>query len=884
MAKLPFVARAILFSLFCFLTTFCVAADRPNILFIMSDDHGYQAIGAYGSIVNKTPNLDRIAKEGMRFDRCFVTNSICGPCRATILTGKYSHLNGFARNGDRFNGKQQNVAKILQKSGYQTAVVGKWHLATEPTGFDYWHVLQGQGPYYNPRMKTTDGLVSHTGYTTDIITDEALKWLKTKRDAEKPFFLMYQHKAPHRNWQPGPKHLNTFDDVEIPEPKTLYDDYSNRASPASTQAMTVANHLSDHDLKLSKQRATFTPEQKKAWDDAYEPKNKTFRELDLKGKDLVKWKYQRYAKDYLRCVQSVDDNVGRVLDYLKESGLEENTVVIYTSDQGWYLGEHGWYDKRWMYEESFRTPLMIRWPSKIKPGSTNTDMVMNLDFAQTFLDIAGIESPKDMQGRSFKPLLEGKTPADWRKTAYYHYYEFPGAHSVRRHFGVRSERYKLIHFYKIDEWEFFDLEKDPDELNSVYNDPSYKERVAEHKAELKRLQTLYKDDGESIINFGAADAANVRQKQVAQFAKKITAIEGKAIATLQSNNKNDPTYKPFTIGGWVTTENPNGVIIAHGGESQGYSLYLDKGKPTLVVRHNGVMHKVAADQVVDFKQWKHVTAKIDADATASIMIDGEMVARQEKFSFVGNRPADGISVGMDSGSFVSDYENGNALDGKLKDIRIFWQTPRAKQKANWTKSPVKKKLKKADFDKGASLFNGKNFDGIHVIKERFYSDAGKVEVVDGTIQLGKGDPGTGIRFDYEAIPKINYEMELTARRVEGDDFFCGLTFPVKEKHCTLILGGWGGKVTGLSNLDSFAAIENGTTDVFEFEQKKWYKVKLKVTEKVIQAWIDEKQIVDIETGNHKFSIWWEQEPASPLGITSWNTKSQLKELKLKKIK
>jgi len=322
-------------------------AKRPNILFIMSDDHGYQAIGAYGSRVNETPNIDRIAKDGMRFDRCFVTNSICGPARAVILTGKYSHLNGFLNNGNTFDGSQQTVAKLLQKAGYQTAVVGKWHLKSTPTGFDYYHILQGQGPYYNPAMKTPDGVVKHEGYTTDIITDEALNWLKEERSPDKPFLLIYQHKAPHRNWQPSPKHLTMYDDVTIPEPDTLWDDYSNRASPASTQAMTVANHLSPNDLKLVPQRG-LTDEQRKAWDKAYGPKNKAFEEAKLTGKELVKWKYQRYAKDYLRCIASVDDNVGRVLDYLDDSGLAENTVVFYTSDQGWYLGEHGWYDKRWM--------------------------------------------------------------------------------------------------------------------------------------------------------------------------------------------------------------------------------------------------------------------------------------------------------------------------------------------------------------------------------------------------------------------------------------------------------------------------------------------------------------------------------------------------------
>ena len=339
------------------LTTAVAAGDkRPNIVFIFSDDHAYQAISAYGSNRNVTPHLDRIAKEGMLFRNCLVTNSICGPSRAVILTGKHSHLNGFMTNGDRFDGSQQTFPKLVQKAGYQTAMIGKWHLKSDPTGFDYWHVLLGQGPYYNPPMKSAKGTEKITGYTTEIITDLTLDWLKNGRDKDKPFVLMCQHKAPHRNWQPGPKYLTMFDDVELPEPETLWDDYKNRATPASTQAMTIANHLSANDLKLNAPRG-LTEEQTKLWNAAYGPKNEAFKKANLQGKELIKWKYQRYAKDYLRCVAAVDDNVGRVLDYLDDADLADNTVVIYASDQGWYLGEHGWYDKRWMYEESFRTPL-----------------------------------------------------------------------------------------------------------------------------------------------------------------------------------------------------------------------------------------------------------------------------------------------------------------------------------------------------------------------------------------------------------------------------------------------------------------------------------------------------------------------------------------------
>ncbi|WP_425614138.1 sulfatase [Anatilimnocola sp. NA78] len=469
-------------------------AERPNILFIMSDDHAYQAISAYGSKVNQTPNIDRLAKEGMRFDRCFVTNSICGPSRAVILTGKYNHLNGFTTNSVRFNGGQQTVAKLLQAGGYTTAMIGKWHLVTDPTGFDHWSVLQGQGPYYNPAMKTAAGVVKHTGYTTDIITDQAVEWLDKTRDKSKPFLLMYQHKAPHRNWQPAPRYLDKYKDVTIPEPANLFDDYKGRGTPARENQMSIAKHLTPNDLKLGPQQG-LNPEQREALTKAYAEENKKFAEANLQGDDLTRWNYQRYVKDYLRCVDAVDENVGRVLKYLDDTGLAKNTLVIYTSDQGWYLGEHGWYDKRWMYEESFRTPLLVRWPGKIQPGTVNKDMVMNLDFPETFLEIAGLPIPADMQGRSMVPVLQGKTPSDWRKSVYYHYYEFPQPHHVHPHYGVRTEKHKLIHFYTINEWELYDLEKDPSEMQSRYMDPAYEQIVADLKRQLEELRKQYKDDG-----------------------------------------------------------------------------------------------------------------------------------------------------------------------------------------------------------------------------------------------------------------------------------------------------------------------------------------------------------------------------------------------------
>jgi len=468
-------------------------AKRPNIIFIMTDDHASHAMSCYGSKINKTPNLDRIANQGMRFDNSFCTNSICAPCRAVILTGKHSHLNGVTDNAKNFDGSQQTFPKLLQKAGYQTAIIGKWHLKTDPTGFDYWNILPGQGVYYNPTMIEMGVQKEYTGYVTDIITDHALKWLK-ERDPEKPFCLMFHHKAPHREWEPGPKHLTMYDDVTMPEPETLFDDYAGRGRAAKEQDMSIEKTMTDRDLKLVAPK-NLTPEQKKLWDAAYDPKNKAFEQANLQGKDLVRWKYQRYIKDYLRCIASVDDNVGRVLDYLDASGLAENTVVFYTSDQGFYLGDHGWFDKRFMYEESLRMPLLVRYPKQVKPGSVNNDLVQNLDFAPTFLDFAGLDAPPDMQGRSLRRLLRGKTPDDWRTSIYYHYYEYPAVHSVKRHYGVRTKQYKLIHFYNdIDEWELYDLEKDPHELKSVYSDPAYADIVKELTAELKRLRTLYKDD------------------------------------------------------------------------------------------------------------------------------------------------------------------------------------------------------------------------------------------------------------------------------------------------------------------------------------------------------------------------------------------------------
>jgi len=467
-------------------------AKPPNIVFIFSDDHAYQAIGAYNDPrkLIETPNIDRIGREGVRFDRCVVPNSICGPSRATVLTGLYSHRNGFYNNtNSRFDSSQTTFPKLLQKAGYQTAVIGKWHLVSEPVGFDFWQILPGQGVYYNPPMIRGGERIKPAGYVTDIITDVSLEWLK-KRDPEKPFLLMCQHKAPHREWAPALRHLGHDGDRKYAEPPTLFDDYSGRGLAERDQGMTIAKNMVDTDLKL-KSLQQFTPEQRAKWDAYYEPRNEAFRKANLQGKDRVRWNYQRYMHDYLGCVKAIDESVGRVLAYLDEQGLADNTIVVYASDQGFYLGEHGWYDKRWIFEESLRTPLLIRWPGVAKPGLANADLVSNLDFAETFLEAAGLPVPDTMQGRSLVPVVKGQTPADWRKSFYYHYYEYPAPHHVRPQYGVVTDRYKLVHFFGTDAdyWELFDLQKDPRELLSVYDSPDYADAQKELLKELARLRT-----------------------------------------------------------------------------------------------------------------------------------------------------------------------------------------------------------------------------------------------------------------------------------------------------------------------------------------------------------------------------------------------------------
>ncbi len=503
------------------------APPRPNILFIMSDDHAYQAISAYSNKLIETPNIDRLATEGMLFTNACVTNSICAPSRATILTGKHNHINGKIDNRMPFDTTQVTFPQLFQKAGYQTAMFGKLHFGNNPKGVDDFMILPGQGNYINPDFITNNGDTTITGYVTDIITDLTIDWFDKKRDPEKPFMMMYLHKAPHRPWWPSPEKFKEFSKKQFPEPETLFDDYENRGTAAKTAEMNVLNHMMySHDSKIRPETiATMVkiePEvkeikngfsrlygranelQRSQYDPTLDSINRYFKENwpSMTSEEKMRWKYQRYMQDYLACISSVDDNVGRVLDYLDENGLAENTIVVYTSDQGFYLGEHGWFDKRFIYDESFKTPLIVRWPNEIKAGTTNDEMVQNLDFAQTFLEAAQIEAPDDMQGESLIPLLKGNDEQWNRDAVYYHYYEYPAVHMVKRHYGIVTKEYKLAHFYyDVDEWELYDRKKDSNEMKNVYNDPAYDDVVKELKANLAELRIKYKDSKELDLKY-----------------------------------------------------------------------------------------------------------------------------------------------------------------------------------------------------------------------------------------------------------------------------------------------------------------------------------------------------------------------------------------------
>lgn len=484
---------------------------RPNIVFIMTDDHAAQSISAYGHPVSQlapTPNIDRIAENGALFQNNFCTNSICGPSRAVILTGKHSHINGFRMNGEHFDGSQPTFPKYLQEVGYKTALFGKWHLHGQPQGFNQWTILKDQGNYYNPDFINSEDTTRIEGYATDIITEMGINWLEQNAKGEEPFLLMVQHKAPHRNWMPALRHLHKYDSVEFPLPDTYFPDFEDQVA-AQQQLQTIYRDMYEgHDLRMSTEKGSdslahnpwttdfdrMTPEQKAAWNKAYRIKNDAFHDLDLNEKELAEWKGQRYLQEYLATVAAVDESVGTILDYLEQHDLMENTIIVYTTDQGFFLGEKGFFDKRFMYEESLAMPLMIQYPKAIEPGTVITALTQNLDFAPTFLDFAGAEIPADMQGKSFKGILTGATEdADFRNAVYYHFYDFPAFHMVKRHYGVRTDRYKLIHFYDdIDTWELYDLEADPQEKTNVYDVAEYASIQQQLHQKLDSLQQQYK--------------------------------------------------------------------------------------------------------------------------------------------------------------------------------------------------------------------------------------------------------------------------------------------------------------------------------------------------------------------------------------------------------
>jgi arylsulfatase A-like enzyme len=648
------------------------ALSKPNILFIMSDDHAAHAISAYGSRINQTPNIDRIASSGMLFTRCFVNNSICTPSRAAILTGKYSHKNGVTVF-NRFDGTQPHLAKYLQRAGYQTAMVGKWHLFSDPTGFDYWNVLPGQGVYNDPVMIENGKTNQLKGYVSDLIADISIEWLK-RRDPSRPFCLMSQPKAPHREWTPPAKLTNLFNGVEIPEPATFNDDYRGR-SRALREATMRMQHLRKADLKRPLPRG-LTAEQEK------------------------KWRYQRYMKDYLACVASMDENVGRILDYLEQSGLATNTIVIYTSDQGFFLGDHGWFDKRFMYEESLRMPLLIRWPGHVKAQTTNDAMVMNIDFAPTLLEAAGAPVPRDMQGRSFLAALEGKPLGNWRTSMYYRYYHYPGDHRVQPHYGVRTDRFKLIYFNRLEEWELYDLEKDPRELNNVYSERAYADTVKSLKVELARLRQELDDRDQFadelsneavfqevpldlVLHYDFERVAAGVVKDVSDKghdgtlgAGEVTAgYKGKALKLdgrggVTAGQAPDPSIKPLTVGAWCKPEAGDGVVIAQGGGSHGFSLSLKDGVPQFAVRSRGKLFVVAGKEKLPIGKWTHLAGVLNARAEIHLRVNGKDIG-MTRAGAIAAKPADGLSVGDDTGSKVGGYGAATAWRGLLEDVRVY---------------------------------------------------------------------------------------------------------------------------------------------------------------------------------------------------------------------
>ncbi|MBK8980346.1 MAG: sulfatase [Planctomycetes bacterium] len=658
-------------------------ATRPNVLFIMADDHAAHALSCYGSRINETPNLDRIARDGMRFTNCFVTNAICGPSRAVILTGRYSHLNGFARNEGSFDGSQITFPKLLHDAGYATAMIGKWHLGSDPTGFDHWIVLPGQGRYVDPEFIDKGERRRIEGHCTDITTDLALDWLQHGRPADRPFLLMCHHKAPHRNWIPAERHREQWAGRAVPVPDTFDDDWSFRASPARSTSMTVAHHLTRNDVK------------------GVPP-------AGLGPAERARWFQQRYMEDYLACVQGVDEGVGRLLDWLDSSGLAANTIVVYTSDQGFFLGDHGWYDKRFMYEESLRVPLLVRWPGTVAPGSVCDALALNLDFAQTLLDACGVDAPTAadavMQGSTLVPVLRaaGRAPDDWRRSVYYRYYEYPGVHDVRRHFGVRTDRYKLICYHDLGEWELFDLREDPHELASVHGDPRYAAVERALQAELAAVQRRYGDEGEvrdpRLAHFAEVPAeliADWRAERVVPaapgwidvgarkldlplaqprwvgtadgLALRIGGVEG--IAVLSRTAAVDVSFAPFAVTAVLRRDGPAGVVAALGGGSHGFALWCADGRPCFGVRSDGELRIVRGPAALPADRFVSVEGALDGHRRLVLRVDGVEVATAQGI-VLRALPAEPLSVGADTGSLVGDYTDGAGLAALLRGVRL----------------------------------------------------------------------------------------------------------------------------------------------------------------------------------------------------------------------
>jgi arylsulfatase A-like enzyme len=681
----------------------------PNILFIFSDDHAFQAISAYADSRHllETPNIDRIAREGMRFDRCLVTNSICGPSRATILTGKYSHLNGFPNNSNsRFDGTQPTFPKQLQMAGYSTALIGKWHLESDPTGFDFWQILPGQGIYYNPPMVRNGEKITEPGYVTDIITKRSIEWLE-QRDKNKPFMLMTQHKAPHREWAPALQHLNHDNDRVYPEPETLFDDYANRGLAVRDQDMSIEKTFTDRDAKLVSP-PSLTPEQKAVWDAYYEPRNEAYRQANPQGKDLVRWRYQRYMHDYLGTIKAVDESIGKLLKYLDDHGLADNTIVIYASDQGFFLGEHGWFDKRWVLEESLRTPLLVRWPGQIKPGSVNTDLVSNVDFAQTLIEMARAEPLPDTQGASLVPVLKGQTPTDWRKSFYYHYYEYPFPHRVRPHYGVITDQHKLVHFYApdVDYWELYDRNKDPNELRSFYDDKEYAVIQKQLHQELARLRKelkvpdpdppgfqggrkgkkgnagVRKDLDGTVLKFNFKDRSFKDQSAFNNHAKlqgnslfheddgrHAFHFDGRTHLQISNSESLDPSGIPLTITVTLKADKPSGIILARGGEALGYCLYVNaQGQPVFAVNTGGTPVSVVGETSV-LNRWTELVAVITQRQRVQLYADGDLLA-EAPAAFIARDPSDSMQIGQDTGSAVIDPSLAQGFIGSIQQVEI----------------------------------------------------------------------------------------------------------------------------------------------------------------------------------------------------------------------